>query len=287
MINILVTLNSTYLKPLKVMLQSLFLNNPHKNFNIFIMHTELKPDELHSLEQFVHGNGSQLFNILVDGKHFQDAPVLMHYTKEMYYRLLAFKFLPKDLDRILYLDPDILVLNSVDALYEMDLEDYLFAAASHEKISIKEINQIRLLPYELDTYYNSGVLLMNLKAHRKVIKEDDIFKFVEENKKKLILPDQDILNALYSKYIKKLDETIYNYDARFYNYYKLISNDQLDMDYVINHTVFLHFCGKKKPWKQNYSGRFHALYKHYDKMAFREAYAVEQELFQSTLNSKS
>lgn len=287
MINILVTLDSTYLKPLRVMLQSLFLNNPHRNFKIFIMHSEIKTEELHLLEQFIHVNGSKLFSIQVDGKHFQDAPVLMHYTKEMYYRLLAFKFLPKDLNRILYLDPDILVLNSVDELYEMDMEDNLFAAASHEKISIKEINQIRLLPYELDAYYNSGVLLMNLKEHRKVIKEDDIFKFVEENKKKLILPDQDILNALYSKYIKKLDETIYNYDARFYSYYKLISNDKLDMDYVINHTVFLHFCGKKKPWKQNYSGRFHALYKHYDKMAFSEAYAVGQEFFQPSLSGKS
>ncbi|QFK70487.1 glycosyltransferase family 8 protein [Pradoshia sp. D12] len=286
MINILVTLNSTYLKPLKVMLQSLFLNNSHKTFKIFIMHTDIKTEEIHSLEQFVHRNGSELISVQVDDGHFQDAPVLMHYTKEMYYRLLAFKFLPKNLDRILYLDPDILVLNSVDDLYEMDLGNNLFAAACHNKISVKGINQIRLSPYEIDAYYNSGVLLMNLKEQRKVINEDEIFKFVEENKKKLILPDQDILNALYSKYIKNLEETIYNYDARYYNYYKLMSNHKMDMDYVIHHTVFLHFCGKKKPWKQNYNGRFHALYKHYDKMAFRGAYAIGQEIMQPSLRSK-
>jgi len=34
----------------------------------------------------------------------------------MYYRLLAFKFLPEELDRILYLDPDILVINPIDEL---------------------------------------------------------------------------------------------------------------------------------------------------------------------------
>ncbi len=277
MINILVTLNSTYLKPLKVMLQSLFLNNPNQIFKVFIMHSDIKKEEIHSLEEFVQKNGCELYSIQVDDTHFRDAPVLMHYTKEMYYRLLAFKFLPKDLERILYLDPDILVLNSVDELYNMNLRDNLFAAASHEKISIKEINQIRLLPYEIDAYYNSGVLLMNLKEQRKKINEEDIFNFVKENKKKLILPDQDILNALYSKYIISLEETIYNFDARYYSYYKLISNHKMDMDYVLHHTVFLHFCGKKKPWMQNYSGRFHALYKHYEKKAFPKVYPTPQD----------
>ena len=47
-------------------------------------------------------------------------------------------------------------------------------------------------------------------------------------------------------------------------------DDEWDMDRVIKDTVIIHFCGKKKPWKKNYSGRFHALYKHYEKMALWE-----------------
>ena len=39
------------------------------------------------------------------------------------------------------------------------------------------------------------------------------------------------------------------------------------MDYVINNTIILHFCGKKKPWHKKYSGKFHSLYKHYEKIA--------------------
>jgi lipopolysaccharide biosynthesis glycosyltransferase len=75
------------------------------------------------------------------------------------------------------------------------------------------------------------------------------------------------MNALYSKKIKSLDKKIYNYDVRYYNYYKTKSNGMCDMDYVIRNTVVLHFCGKKKPWKKGYSGKFHALYKHYEKLA--------------------
>lgn len=108
---------------------------------------------------------------------------------------------------------------------------------------------------------------MNLELQRQTIDENVIFQFVERNRSKLIMPDQDILNALYSKKIKTLDEKLYNYDARYYRYYKLMSNRIWDMDHVICNTVILHFCGKKKPWRKDYSGKFHALYKHYQKLA--------------------
>jgi len=267
--NILVTLDANYMKPLKVMLKSLFINNPGQRFTIYFMHSGIADEEMCLLGEYIGQHGGRLEVLRIDDHYFQDAPILLHYTKEMYYRLLASKFLPKELDKILYLDPDLLVLNPVRELYEMDLEGYMYAAAYHDKISVKEINRIRLMPYEIRHYYNSGVLLMNLNLQRLVIDEEAIFRFVEANRTRLIMPDQDILNALYSRYIATIDEKLYNYDARYYYYYKLKTNGKCDMDYIINHTVFLHFCGKKKPWKPDYSGRFHALYKHYEKLALR------------------
>ena len=267
--NILVTLNSNYLKPLRVMLTSLFLNNPGEKFCIYVLHTSIEKAELDELSIFIERHNSELNVVCVDENCFGDAPVLLHYTKEMYFRLLAHKMLPEEMDRILYLDPDILVLNPVRELYETDLEGYLYAAAYHDKISVKEINRIRLYPYEINAYYNSGVLLMNLAQLRKEeADEKEIYRFVEENRAKLIMPDQDILNALYAKRIKTLNELYYNYDARYYTYYKLSSNGYFDMDQIINKTVILHFCGKRKPWNKKYSGAFYSLYKHYEKQAF-------------------
>lgn len=232
------------------------------------MHSTIKDDELKDLEKYIKMHGNQLEVICIEDDYFRNAPILLHYTKGMYYRLLAFRFLPQKIDRILYLDPDILVINPLRDLYDMDLKEYLYAAAYHDVISIKEINKIRLYPYEIDAYYNSGVLLMNLKLQRQLIDEGAIYQFVEKiHRLKLIIPDQDILNALYSKKIKSLDDKIYNYDVRYYRYYKIFSNGICDMDYVIRNTVVLHFCGKKKPWKKDYSGQFYALYKHYEKLA--------------------
>lgn len=265
--NLLVTLNSNYIKPLKVMLKSLFMNNPKEVFNIYLIHVSLSEEELKMLELFIAKHGCRLFVIKVDDDCFSDAPVLFHYTKEMYFRLLAYQLLPESLDRILYLDPDILILNPIRALYETELGNNLYAAAYHDKISVKEINKLRLLPYEIDAYYNSGVLLMNLEQLRITANEKEIFDFVIENRAKLIMPDQDILNALYAKQITNLEEKLYNYDARYYDYYRITSNGIYDMDYIINRTVILHFCGKKKPWTKRYTGKFHSLYKHYEKCA--------------------
>lgn len=264
--NILVTLNSNYIEPLKVMLKSMFMNNSHEKLTIYLMHSSIKPEELADINEFVESNGQNLIAITLKDEYFSEAPVLMHYTKEMYYRLLAYKFLPADLDRILYLDPDILVINEIRSLYDLDLSGYLYAAAYHELIPVKEINRLRLKTYEMEEYFNSGVLLMNLALQRKEIDERRIYEFVIKYKNRLILPDQDILNSLYAKHIKKIDEIKYNYDTRYYRYNKIISKGVVDMDYVINNTSILHFCGKKKPWHKNYTGSFHSLYKHYQKI---------------------
>ena len=250
------------------MLKSLFLNNPEETFTVYLMHSSIKEEELDVLKSFIAHHGSELEIIQLNDSHFSNAPTLFYYTKEMYYRLLAHKFLPENINRILYLDPDTLVINSIKELYEMDINDYLYAAAYHDIPSIKEINKIRLRPYGIDAYYNSGVLLMNLDLHRKFIREEKIYELIKRKSPKLIMPDQDILNALYAKKIKSIDEKLYNYDVRYFHYYKITTNSLWDMDYVIKHTVVLHFCGKKKPWNKDYSGRFHSLYKHYEKLAF-------------------
>jgi lipopolysaccharide biosynthesis glycosyltransferase len=265
--NLLVTLDSNYIVPLKVMLTSLFVNNPEENFNIYLLHSTIKDGEIADIEQFAGRYGQKLYNIKIDDRYFENAPVVFHYTKEMYYRLLAYKFLPAELDRILYLDPDILVINKVRELYDTDLDGYLFAAAYHHVIAMNEFNRIRLYPYKIEAYFNSGVLLMNLDLHRQLIDEEAIYTFIEENRSKLIMPDQDIINALYAKQIKCLDEKVYNFDVRYFKYYKMITNNTCDMDYIVRNTVFLHFCGKKKPWRKSYSGQFHSLYKHYERIA--------------------
>ena len=264
-INILVTLDKNYLYPLKIMLTSLFLNNKQSSFTIYVMHDSLTKNEIKDITNLSSKFNSKVVDVKISANEFKDAPVLLHYTKAMYFRLLAHLYLPTNLKKIIYVDPDILVLNSVEDLYNLDLKKNYYAAAYHKLFSSKTFNKIRLYPYKIKNYYNSGVLLMNLVELRKNVSAELVYDFVNKNKNKLIMPDQDVLNSLFGKKIKLIDERLYNYDARHHNVYKVLSNGKFDINEVVNQTVFLHFCGKSKPWKQKYQGKFAQLYFHYQK----------------------
>ncbi len=83
------------------------------------------------IEEFCEALGIIYEPVVIGEKAFEDAPSTDRYPETIYYRLLAHEYLPKDLDRILYLDADILCLNDICPLYEMELGASLYAAASH------------------------------------------------------------------------------------------------------------------------------------------------------------
>ena len=177
--------------------------------------------------------------------------------------------------RILYLDPDILVLNPLRPLWELELDGNLFAAAAHTGKTELANNVNRLRLGTRHDYYNSGVLLMDLEACRARVDPESLFHYVLEHGKEMLLPDQDLLNVLYGEQILPLADAVWNYDARNYNTYRMASSGLCDMDWVMRHTAVLHFCGKAKPWKPGYLYRFGVLYLHYAQITRRLFPAVE------------
>ncbi len=262
-LHLLVTFNAHYISPFQTMLASAVENTPGTSFHVWLLHSAIPPGELDRLGAFCQALGAEFTPLEVDRALFAGAPVSRQYPQEMYYRLLAPRLLPASLHRVLYLDPDILVINPLTPLWETDLKGNLFGAASHTTVSdlVNGINRIRLNTDQ--DYYNTGVLLMDLDRGREAIHPQEIFHYVEDHQAKLLLPDQDVFNALYGSRTLWLDDALWNYDARYFRGYLLRSNGTYTMDWVVEHTAVLHFCGKRKPWKKAYAGRFSALYKHY------------------------
>ena len=268
--NILVTLDRNYLQPLRVMLGSLYLNNPGETFDVYLVGDGLTAEDWAGLEALCGPRGA-LHPVAVPAELFAAAPVVRYYSRAMYYRLLAGQLLPRSLDRVLYLDPDILVINPLRPLYDTDLEGKLMAASIHRGLTdiSSRVNRLRLENYEAEAYYNSGVLVMDLSAMRREVRPGDIFDYAREHADILLLPDQDVLNGLYGGQILGVDDSLWNYDARRFDRYLLLSQGERDMDWVMDHTAILHFCGKRKPWNHSYQGRFSALYKHYQRLVER------------------
>lgn len=268
-ISLLASLDENYLPQLKVLLTSVAASNPGRVEGLYLLHSGIAEEKLKPVERQCRAVGYDFCPIRVDPALFREALVTKRYPQEMYYRLLAPHLLPDTLSRVLYLDPDILVINPLRPLWEVDLKGNLFAAASHTGLTefTNDVNRLRL-GTDSD-YFNSGVLLMDLKKCREEIDPEKVFAFSAAHKTTLLLPDQDILNAMFGNRILQVDDALWNYDARNFKNYLLRSSGKADMDWVVSHTVILHFCGRAKPWKPGYPYRFGLLYKHYEQLAQR------------------
>lgn len=266
--NLLITIDANYINPCKVMLHSFFASNPNvKDATIFLLHSNLPAEKLEQLQRFCNSCQANFIPIAVDPALFENAPTSKRYPKEMYYRMLSPLILPQHIDRVLYIDPDTLIINPLQALWEMDLQGKAFAAASHTGLTeiTYGINYARL---DIDhQYFNTGVMLIDLHEARKIVKAEEIFGCINKYEKLLLLPDQDVFNILYGRQTFALDDEIWNYDARNYSKYVIRSKGKHDLSWVIHNTAILHFCGKHKPWKKYYRKPFGILYKHYMNLA--------------------
>ena len=270
MIRLLVSLDERYLPQLKVLLTSAALNCPETRLDLYLLHSGIPDSAWEPFYRWSERHGGRFTPIRVGDDLFQAAPVSRQYPREMYYRLLAGELLPGTVGRVLYLDPDILVINPLRPLWETDLQGKLFAAAAHTG-KTELANSVNRLRLGVDhDYYNSGVLLMDLARARTAIRSEQLFAYTADHARELVLPDQDLLNALYGDEVLPIPEELWNYDARNYNNYLLRSGGEQDTDWVMAHTAILHFCGKAKPWKPRYPYRFGILYQHYAQLARRD-----------------
>lgn len=268
-IHLLVALDQRYLPQLKVLLTSIRLNSPKQRVALYLLHNRFPCAALRQIDAWCRAVGYDFSPIQVEDSLFEHAPVSEQYPREMYYRLLAPRILPDSMERVLYLDPDTLVINPLQTLWERNLDGHLFAAAAHTGKTelVHNVNRIRL-GTDCD-YFNSGVMLMDLNRCRAEIQTEELFRFVREHAGELVLPDQDVLNALYGNRILLLEDVLFNYDARDYSSYLLQSSGLYNVKWVMEHTVILHFCGRAKPWKAGYMYRFGLLYQHYEQLAGR------------------
>ena len=258
--HILVTLDRNYLKVLSVMLYSLSQSDPEGVYTVYVVNNTLTEEDFASLSALLPR--TELVNVQVPEDLLQNAPVSDRYPTEMYYRLFAARSLPQQLERILYLDPDLVVLHSLRSLYQIDFDGKLFAAASHiESRTFRELNRRRLHLSEHAKYLNSGVMMMNLALLRKESPQT-IIDYIQSHKATLLLPDQDVLNALYADRTVPLDPLVYNLGEKYLRLKNLHlpPAEKLTLDWVRSNTAIVHYYGRNKPWKEHYRGSLGIFY---------------------------
>lgn len=259
--NLLFCVNRSYLSLLASCLRSVTRSGGYAQYDAYILHTDYEPSQMQALGRDF-GPQVRFHFICVPQSLFEGFPETDRYPQQIYYRLIAPLMLPKDLDRILYLDVDTVVLHSLRGLYEMDFADNLYIGCTHTRPLLTKLNQARLQSEKAQQYINTGVLMLNLPLLRQSVDLDEIRTYANAHKHALILPDQDILTALYGDRVKLADTLRYNLSDRILGFYNANHpQEKIDLDWVRQNTSIVHYCGRNKPWNADYIGTLGVLYR--------------------------
>ena len=122
-------------------------------------------------------------------------------TQTAYFKCLIPLFKP-ELDKCLYLDVDTIVLKSLSDFYKIDLKNTYCAVT--EDIATGEFLKSQLEYTKTKKYFNSGVMLINLKKW----KEENIATKLLENAYNSTFADQPVLNFIFKENITWLEKNI-------------------------------------------------------------------------------
>ena len=235
------------------MLRSLCKTNPTTSFDVYVAHSSLTEDDFNKINESINEN-MHIHPLVVDETCFDSAPVLSRISKATYYRLLLGGFLPESVDRVLYIDPDTVVINSLEEIYNIDFNGNIIAAAPHTYGVVESVNRSRLGLNKNSRYVNAGVMMIDVNAWRNKITTREIIEFVAQNIKKLKLSDQDAINMIFEGEIKFIDERKYNLDEKTFHHYSVLG--KINLDWVEKNTIIVHFNGGQKPWgEKKYRGK--------------------------------
>ena len=130
-----------------------------------------------------------------------------YYSESIFYRIFIASLFPK-LERAIYIDCDIVLVDDIAKLYDEDIGDNILGAIADESIpSVPEFCTYveRWVGVPRDKYINSGVLLINLTEFRRAGIERRITELAATYNFDTVAPDQDYLNHLCMGRIKHLD----------------------------------------------------------------------------------
>ena len=261
--DILFCVDRNFIPLLKDCVRSILKNGGCKGYDAYVLHSDLTEADMADLRDA--GEERMRFTFLtVPEELFDGFPESDRYPRQIYYRLIAPMLLPGDMERILYLDVDTVVINPLSELETMPFDGAWFMACTHVRKTLTKLNQVRLgMDLEKNTpYLNSGVLLFDLPLFREKLDMEQIRDYADQRKGALLLPDQDILTALCGDHVKLLDPLRYNLSDRILAFHNANpQREQVDLDWVRRNSVIIHYCGKNKPWREDYKGILDVFYR--------------------------
>ncbi len=248
--NVAMAFDEKYVPYAYTTILSLFENNRESEVFLYVLQKDLSDVSKEYILELSSKLGHRAEFILVDADRFKDkVPTTRSWTIEVYFRLLMVELLPEEVNRIFYLDSDMIINKSLLDLYLTDIDDYDLVACydlcldrtTRENFANTR-HPIIANMFNDKTYVNAGMLLYNMNRLRNGYSFERYMAAIEELDYRVYAQDQDIINYLHHDSMKRVDPREYNYPGYMVYY------EKSGISEVKETVAIIHYIGAK-PWQ--------------------------------------
>lgn len=229
--------DATYARHIPPIIRSIQRFDPHCNWEFHVLHADMPMIEK---RRILRTNAKVNF-IQISPDEFGDMSIpatCAHLTVQTYYRFSLPTLLP-NISQVLYLDCDVSILRSIASLYALDLSDFLAAAVPDGDIETQHNALAALGMPQRGTYFNAGVMLINLERWRRDSIQSKLFSNQIRLEGQCQYADQDVINYTLHGKIYRLDND--------YNFLATSHKGKFNKPSLHKPTI-IHYNGKNKPW---------------------------------------
>ncbi len=241
MINLLYCIDENYNEQLLTSLNSI-LDNLNTKINLYIIHEN--PKSFEGKKEIIFNNPkiNEIHVTKFDDLNYSFPKIEdSHVSKATYFRMYISQHIDSKVDRILYVDPDVVCINSFQNNYSNIFEqmDQKFTIGVYTASTLEDHNKLMFKELNIkEKYFNAGVMFINLKKWREDKITDALIDTMDNIKESIQYWDQDVLNSYFDGDYFEIQEK-FNFIV-----YSKKRISELDEDEV----VFIHYAGTNKPW---------------------------------------
>ncbi len=248
-IHVACNIDGNYVTHCAVTLVSLFYNNKQSTFTVHVIADDLTELQQSVLRKMCADYGNQIFfyppkRELLEGfcvKKFSN-----RISIATYYRCILAEILPETINRVLYLDCDIVIVGDVRPFWMTPMEGIGVAAV--EDSNSDEAQRYEILHYPMEKgYFNAGVLLVNLAYWRSHSIGTLCRESYHAHPERFLYNDQDLLNTVLHDSKVLVDLKWNAQDAFFRNPCRMTDEKRNKYACVVKNPVILHYTNRK-PW---------------------------------------
>jgi len=221
------------------------------------------------LSALVSKGGCQVDFFDVDFSAFAWAPLNHeHISVVAYYRLILHKLLSSEVERVIYIDSDTIIVDSLLKLWNIDCSESPVAACPDEE-GLTHSADLSLPSSH--RYFNSGAMIFDLRSLRLSNVLDSAEEIYRSRREEIRFEDQDLLNIIFCGKVRYLPLK-WNINNRLFAYAKdTASYDEREAFEAVSDPGIIHFTCRIKPWHANCANPLRGLYWYYrNKTVWRE-----------------